>query len=275
MLYTIIVKERGFRKEVCFVNNVYEKMKTALLYSDKPSGFFDEIINTELLHLYFPELEKLIGVPQPEKHHQEGDVWTHTMMVLDEAAKKRNTVTNPLGFMLSALCHDYGKSVCTENINGEIHAYRHETEGLPLVMAFMERINAAVELTDYVLNMTELHMLPNMKAAANSSLKSTNKMFDKAIEPFDLIQLSICDGLGKIPQITDTEEFLVERYSYYSEIMARPFVTEADLRSAGVEHDENFDEVLSYSHKLRLAGIDKVSALKQTIAYAKKLKKLS
>lgn len=258
--------------EELFSNDIYEQMKKALLLWNRPSEYFENLFDTESLKKFFPELEELIDVPQTAEHHKEGDVWTHTMMVVDEAAKRRNLVKYPLGFMLSALCHDFGKTVCTEEINGTIHAYRHETEGLPVVKRFMERIKAEKKLEEYVLNMTELHMLPNMMASARSARKSTNKMFSKSVEPYDLMQLSICDGLGKIPAINDSEEFLQERFLYYIEVMERPYVAQKDLEEYDIEA-EYYDEVLNHAHKLRLAGIEKQSALRQTLAYARKLKK--
>ena len=74
------------------------EMEKALLKSDKPSVFFEELRNMEQLEYWFPELQALIGLPQNREHHREGDTWTHTMMVLDEAAKRRNMVRYPLGF---------------------------------------------------------------------------------------------------------------------------------------------------------------------------------
>ena len=68
---------------------VFDEMKKALLKASKPSVFFDELRKMNHLSEWFSELEMLIGVPQHTLHHQEGDVWNHTMMVLDEAAKRR------------------------------------------------------------------------------------------------------------------------------------------------------------------------------------------
>lgn len=53
-----------------------------LLNSEKPSDFFEELRQNNQLDEWFPELGALIGVPQNREHHKEGDVWTHTMMVL-------------------------------------------------------------------------------------------------------------------------------------------------------------------------------------------------
>ena len=52
--------------------------------------------------------------------------------------------------------------------------------------------------------------------------------------------------------------------------MAKPFLKGRDLIEAGLAPGPYFSEVLDYAHKLRLAGIDKENALKQTLSYARK-----
>lgn len=246
----------------------------AIMKSECPSVYFEQLRRMGQLGCWFPELKALIGVPQNREHHLEGDAWTHTMMVLDEAAKKRSTARYPLGFMMSALCHDLGKAVCTTvSEDGTVHSYRHETEGLPIVQAFLERLTSETKLIKYVLNMTELHMEPNIMARARSKLKKTNKLFDQAIEPFDLIQLAVCDGLGKLPKCSDTKEFLMQRYERFMEIMDRPCVMGRDLIEAGLTPSEDFTEILAYAHKLRLAGLDKDDQLRQSLAYARSVMK--
>lgn len=251
---------------------VFEELKKALLKAEKPSVFFESLRSMGKLSPFFPELEKLIGLEQPPKHHAEGDVWTHTMMVLDEAAKRRSEAKEPLGLMLSALTHDLGKTVCTGNIGGAIHAYGHETAGLPIIKTFMRRITDEKALISYVLNMAELHMKPNTAASQNSSVKSTNHLFDKAKEPDDLVLLAIADNRGRISEYPsyDTEPFLRERLAVFREYMSRPFVSGRDLVEAGFAPGADFSEILSYAHKLRLAGIPKDSALRQTLTYGMK-----
>lgn len=246
----------------------------ALLKAEKPSLFFESLRNMNQLETWFPEVEQLIDVPQNSCYHMEGDVWNHTMMVLDEAAKYRGCVTYPYGFMMTALVHDFGKIICTEKKSGVYHAYDHETKGLPMVGKFLYRITNEKKLIRYVLNMTELHMKPNILANVKASVKSTNKMFDKAASPIDLIYIAQADDEGRktIVKGMSTKEFLIERLNIYNEMMARPYVTGKDLIDAGLIPDEHFREILAYSHKLRLSGIEKKSALKQTISYAFKRK---
>ena len=71
---------------------------------------------------------------------------------------------------------------------------------------------------------------------------------------------------------TGDSTFLFERLDRYKEMMKLPYVTGRDLIEAGLEPADDFSEILSFSHKLRLAGIEKESALKQTLAYARKLR---
>lgn len=250
------------------------ELKKALLKADKPSIFFETLRQMNRLSEWFPEVEGLIGIPQDPRHHAEGDVWVHTMMVLDAAAALREQASNPLGFMLAALCHDFGKAVTTEWINGHYHAYEHEKKGLPLVETFMRRLTGEAKLIDYVLNLAEHHMKPNVVASAGSALKTTNRMFDQSADPEGLIALALADTRGQITAypMKDHEPFLRERLAAYRAIMAQPFVAGKDLIAAGLSPGADFSDILGYAHKLRLAGVAKESALKQALAYARKLR---
>ena len=248
------------------------ELEKALLKAEKPSIFFKLMRKMDQLSVWFPELEALIGVEQNPKHHAEGDVWVHTMMVLDEVAKIKEYASDQLGLMLSAITHDFGKAICTEIVKGEIHSYEHETKGLPIIRTFMERLTNEHRLIKYVLNLSEYHMKPNTLAASGASIKSTNKMFDNSVDPPALLCLAVADGLGKIAprEYVSYDNFFIERLAIFREYMARPYVTGKDLIDAGIEPGINFSDYLAYAHKLRLAGIEKDSALRQTLSYARK-----
>ena len=248
---------------------VNEELEKALLKADTPSIFFTSLRDMDQLSYWFKELEELIGLKQDPIYHPEGDVFTHTMEVLDRGAKYRDKVKEPYAFMLLCLSHDLGKIVTTETINGRIHAYGHEIEGLPLLETFYHRFLDEKEPLKYILNMTPLHMRPFSLASANASIKSTNRMFDEAMEPEDLIYFSLADK-GERAEKKDID-YLFARYEIYKEYMARDYVKGKDLIDAGLKPDGKFSDILAYAHKLRLAGVDKDSALKQTLAYARKL----
>lgn len=253
---------------------VFGETKTALLKSERPSVYFEQLRKMNQLSEWFSELEATIGVMQNEVFHKEGDVWTHTMMALDEAAKLREEAQYPLGFMTAVLCHDMGKPHCTSiDDKGVHHAYNHEAAGVPYAKEFLLHLTDVSYLRKYVLNMVELHGEPHTKAEHQSSVKSTNHMYDKALVPEDLILHCVADSLGKLPQDMSERIFLEERLQVYRETMGKPFVQGRDLVNAGIKPNKQFTEYLEYAHKLRLAGVDKESAMKQVLSMANKDKR--
>ena len=244
------------------------ELEKALLKAGQPSVFFEELRRMEQLHTWFPEMEDLIGVAQPPSHHPEGDVWNHTMLVLNEAAGLRALAGEPRYFMYAALVHDFGKAVTTEIIDGKIHSYGHEEEGLPIVSRFISRLTSETALAKYVLNMTELHMKPNMLAAQNSGRKAFMKLFDRSVCPEDLLLLAKADYLGRaLPDRNYPEESILrEMLASYDDLMSRPYVQGRDLVAAGIRPGPLFKEALDYGHALRLAGVPKEQALPQVLA---------
>ncbi len=197
-----------------------KELENVLLTYEKPSVYFKELRENKNLELDFPEIYDLIGVIQSPIHHPEGDVFNHTMMVIDEAAKLKNKAKNPLGFMYSALCHDFGKVLTTTTKeDGRIISYNHERAGLKLVRKFLNRTTKKEDnnLREYVLNMTEFHMQPNQLANQNSKLKSTRKLFGKSVCPEDLVLLAKADALGRTinQDYTKKEEYLKNALNDY------------------------------------------------------------
>ena len=81
----------------------------------------------------FPEIEAMVGVPQPENHHPEGDVYTHTMLVVKRSADLDFDVET----RFAALTHDFGKAYCHQERGNLIG---HEQAGIAVIEAFCERL---------------------------------------------------------------------------------------------------------------------------------------
>ena len=115
-------------------------------------------------------------------------------------------------------------------------------------------------------------MKPNVIVASGASIKTSNRMFDRAVDPEALICLSMADGQGTISRYpyVSCEENLEARLDAYRETMAQPHVMGRDLIDAGLEPGADFSDFLALAHKLRLAGIPKDDALKQVLAEARK-----
>ena len=141
-----------------------------------------------------------------------------------------------------------------------------------MIEEFLGRLTGEKDVIDYVLNMVPLHMRPNVAAYAKPSLKSTNRMYDAAKAPEDLIYFAASDRpvFSGTDRFSGDSDFLRERLDAFRETMSKPYVMGRDLIEAGLEPGEYFSELLEYAHKLRLADIEKENALKQVLAYARK-----
>ena len=241
---------------------VWLETEKALLKSKKPSIFFETLRETDQLDHWFPELKALIGSEQSKKHHPEGDVWTHTMKVLDSAAKERDKSSDPESFMLAALCHDLGKPKSqTIDEKGIIHNYGHENTGQEVAEDFLNRINPNVKTKKYVKNMIKLHMRAHTLAQNNSKVAKTNQLFDESICPRDLCLIAKVDK-HKRKESQAEYKFLSERCQIYEDRMKEPQVMGRDLVDLGLKPGKEFSDILKDAHKQHLSGVDKKAVLK-------------
>ena len=248
---------------------VMEELNKALLKAEQPSIFFEQLWQMKQLGYWFPEVEALIGVEQEPRFHPEGDVYTHTMLVLDQAAALREKAINPRGLLLAALCHDFGKPATTRVQEGRIRSIGHENAGAPLAEGFISRMNNEVRLKKYVTNMVQLHMRPNALVAMGSGKKAYMKLFDEALEPADLLLLAKADhcGRGGSQDYTDYGMRLTSMLEVYRELMNHPSVSGEDLIRAGVKPGKQMGQAIAYAHKLHLSGVEHAAALTQTLAW--------
>lgn len=253
---------------------VIGELQKALLKAQKPSLFFEVLRKMGQLSDWFPEVEALIGVQQNPVYHPEGDVYNHTMLVLDRAAELRDKAKNPQALMMSALCHDFGKPGTTELIDGKIRSLGHEELGAEVARKFLHRLTSENELIKYTANMVLLHMRPNALYYMNSGPKAYMRMFNSSVCPEDLLLLARADRLGQGRAHDDYDaawERLTAELAAYRELMSRPQVSGEELICAGMKPGKELGEALKYSHKLHLSGLDKDRALRQTLAmYNKK-----
>lgn len=189
-----------------------------LMESEKPSEYFTGLRDSGELEKLYPELAALIGVEQDPVHHPEGDVFTHTMMVLDHAAALRSQANHKLAFMLAALLHDTGKAQKTaRNAKGRLSAIGHEIVSAEHADQFLKQFDLSTQERHLVINLISLHMRPNMLARDHSRVRATNNMYAVANDPEDLILLAEADSHGRGGEESFDNEFLRDRYRLYRE----------------------------------------------------------
>jgi tRNA nucleotidyltransferase (CCA-adding enzyme) len=143
----------------------FEKL---LLVARRPSAGFALGLDLGVIHALIPEMASLVGCPQELEWHPEGDVWVHTLMVLDEARAVIDDLDRARGLtiMIGAVCHDFGKPLTTSVIDGRIRSPGHESEGIGPTLAWLDRLNLhtidGFDLRHHVVGLVAYHLAPGM-----------------------------------------------------------------------------------------------------------------
>ncbi len=137
-----------------------------LLFAPRPSIGFALALDLRVVDRLWPELRALVGCEQEFEWHPEGDVWIHTLQVIDEARTRLDGLSRPeqIAVMLGAVCHDFGKPATTAFIDGRIRSMDHEEQGVAPAAAFLDRLNIhsldGYDVRRQVLGITAQHLKP-------------------------------------------------------------------------------------------------------------------
>ena len=149
----------------------------------------------------FPELERMVNVPQPANHHPEGDVFVHTMLVLRRAAD----LNFNLEARFAALTHDFGKALSFKK-HGNLRG--HEREGVAVIEAFCERLKVPNRFRDVGVltsdNHTLCHTIDQLRPQTIHKLIVTN--LNALVHPERFIaftQACQCDAQGRGETLVD------------------------------------------------------------------------
>lgn len=141
-----------------------------LLHAPRPSVGLALARASGAIAASFPELHALAATPQDPEWHPEGDVWIHTLMVVDEAAAAvargswELLEQEPLHVVLGALLHDLGKSETTATIvkdgRPRIVSPRHEAVGEASARAVLARLTFGEAAERAALAIVRWHLSP-------------------------------------------------------------------------------------------------------------------
>ena len=137
-----------------------------LLFARRPSIGFALAMELGVVAKLLPELQALAGCPQEPEWHPEGDVWVHTLQVIDQTRTRIDDLPRPqqIAVMLGAVCHDLGKPATTAVIDGRIRSMDHEEQGVPPAAALLDRLHVhsidGYDVRKQVLGLTAQHLKP-------------------------------------------------------------------------------------------------------------------
>ena len=132
---------------------------------------------TGMLRELLPEVDAMQGVEQPPRFHPEGDVWQHTLIML-EILSEEKTEVNPL-LAWGALLHDVGKPVSRSEDENGVHFYGHVQHGGKIADELMHRLKFSRAQREAVLDLILQHMnFMNVQKMRPARLKRFLRMSD-------------------------------------------------------------------------------------------------
>jgi poly(A) polymerase len=208
---------------------------------------FDLMLRTGLLERVLPEVAAMRGVAQPPRFHPEGDVWEHTMRMLDLMGPRPEAE-----FAWGALLHDVGKPATRQEDAAGVRFYGHAHEGVEIAGRIMQRLKFPSAAAETVRALVREHMnfMPVREMRPNR-LKRFLRMerFDLHLE---LHRLDCASSHGLTENYDFCRSTLVELAE--CELRPPPLVTGHDLIAMGFDPGPLFGEILTAVEDAQLDG---------------------
>ncbi len=196
---------RGIPLDDLPAERIWGEIEKLLLLPARPSIGFDLARELGVVGRLFPEMAALMGCPQEPDWHPEGDVWIHTLMVIDRARERLSDLHRAaqVALMLGAVCHDFGKPLTTAFFDGRIRSYNHEEAGVSPALGFLDRLRIftldGFDVRTQVVGLTAHHLKPGMWFKTRESVG--DGAFRRLAQKVDLdllARLAKADCLGRI-----------------------------------------------------------------------------
>jgi tRNA nucleotidyltransferase (CCA-adding enzyme) len=251
-----------------------------LLGAPRPSIGLALALDLGVVQRLFPELHALVGCVQEPEWHPEGDVWVHTLQVVDQARTRVDDLSRPrrLAVMLGAVCHDFGKPATTAFLDGRIRSIDHEEQGVAPAARFLDRLNVhsidGYDVRTQVLGITAQHLKPGMWFKAKEEVG--DGAFRRLAQKVDLellARVAKSDCLGREPGRfnCDAMDWFLDRARALGveNRPPAPMLMGRHLIDLGVKPGPAMGAILKTVYEQQLDGV--VGSLDEAIAAARRL----
>jgi tRNA nucleotidyltransferase (CCA-adding enzyme) len=258
---------------------IWGEFEKLLLGAERPSIGLALAWELGVIHKLLPELVPLADTPQDPEWHPEGDVWTHTLMVVDEARRRIDDLEHgpAVAMMLAALLHDIGKPQTTVVANGRIRSPGHEEAGVEPATRVLDRLNVwtidGYDVRRSVLGLVAQHLKPSAFRKAPTPV--SDGAFRRLAQKVDLELLARfakadCHGRAGTFDCSDMDWFLERARSLGVEhAPPAPLVMGRHLLELGVRPGPGMGAILKALYERQLDG--EITSLEEGIAAAKAL----
>jgi poly(A) polymerase len=206
---------------------------------------FELLRDTGLLDDLLPEISAMQGVEQPPEYHPEGDVWIHTLLLLEKLDKPTPTLA------WGALLHDVGKPP-TFRVAERIRFDGHVEAGVRLAHGILERLKFSGEQTAQIEALVANHMrFADVGKMRESTLKRFLRLphFEEHLELHRLDVLSSNGQLGNYELVKERLEAMPA-----AELKPEPLLSGDDLIAVGYRPGPKFKDMLTAAEDAQLEG---------------------
>jgi len=207
-----------------------------------------------------PEVSRMVGVPQPDNFHPEGDVFEHTVLCL--SLLKEPSFELAMGVLL----HDVGKPE-TIVFNDRIRFPGHEAKGAEIARAICRRLRLSNYSTDRIVYLVKRHMV--FKDVENMRLGKLKRFLTS--DGFDeLLELHRVDALASTKDLTHYEFCLRKIEEFGKErLKPPPLINGRDLIAMGLKPGPIFSKILNTVREEQLD--EKIRTREEALARAREI----
>lgn len=245
---------RAIREEAGAITQVsWERIGeeiTRILTEGGARSGFELLDESGLLPAVLPEVARMKGVEQTPDYHPEGDVFVHTLLILEQISNLKSQISETLAY--GALLHDIAKPVCIEKHGERITYHGHTERGAEMAIEILKRLKRSRSVWERVAYLVKNHLrhtqAPKMRV-------STLKRFlgEEGIE--ELLELTRLDALASSGdlQYYDFCRRKLEEFKH-EEIHPEPLLKGKDLIAMGFTPGPLFHDILERLHEAQLEG---------------------
>jgi tRNA nucleotidyltransferase (CCA-adding enzyme) len=254
---------------------VWGEVDKLLTQAARPSLGLALALDLGVVAALLPELLPLVGCPQEPEWHPEGDVWVHTLLVVDQARARNGDLARPqlVTVMLAAICHDLGKPATTAVIDGRIRSLGHEEAGVEPTLRLLDRLNvhsiSGFDVRAQVVGLVAHHLKPGMWHKAGKVGDGAFRRLAQKVDLELLARLARADCLGRSPGVFDCSamDWFIDRARQLGVRPPEPLLLGRHVLALGVPPGPRVGAVVKAVYERQLDG--EVTTVDEAIAAAR------
>jgi len=234
------------------IERIQQEFTRLLTESAHPGQGVEILYELGLLQEFLPEIAALYGVEQPERFHPEGDVFRHTMIMLDELEHPS------IDLAYAVLLHDVGKpataSIGPDKSTGgqRIRFDRHAAVGADMTEVIMRRLKLPRRHIDAVTHCVRNHMkFIHVQEMRQAKLRrfAGSPLFDTEME---LHRLDCISSHGHLDNYTFLENFLQKMDHEQDTALPERWVNGRDMLAMGIKNGPDIGHWLQVAYDAQL-----------------------